>query len=117
MKGLIACGIGTPAKGRVMAEKGYAIILMDVLDRDTYVDYARRATTIETRYGGMPLVVSDIDEVVEGEWPSERVVILEFPSIEQARAWYRDPEYQELIPLRHKATVSMITFVEGFLQG
>ena len=95
--------------------KGYAVILLDVHDQDRYVEYARQATEIEDRHGGRPLVVSDAREVVEGDWPAQRTVILEFPSLEHARAWYNDPEYQELIPIRHRATSSRILFVEGFL--
>ena len=97
-------------------KKGYAIILLDVHDRDRYAEYARRATEIEDRHGGRPLVVSDTREVVEGEWPAERTVVLEFPSIDHVRAWYEDPDYQDLISLRHGATSSRILFVEGFLE-
>ena len=98
-------------------KKGYAVILLDVRDHDRYVEYARRATEIEDRHGGRPLVVSDAREVIEGEWPAERTVILEFPSIEHVRAWYHDPEYQDLIPLRHGATSSRILFAKGFLDA
>jgi uncharacterized protein (DUF1330 family) len=94
--------------------KGYAVILLDVQDADLYVDYAMKATSVEARYGGRPIVVGDAREVVEGMWPSERIVILEFPSLEQARGWYSDPDYQELIPARHQATRSHILFIEGF---
>ena len=92
----------------------YAVVLLDVRDRVIYGEYARRATEIEARHGGRPLVVADAEEVVEGDWPSGRVVVLEFPSLEAARAWYSDPEYGELIPMRHRATDSRILFVEGF---
>ena len=96
-------------------KKGYAVVLLDVHDEDKYVEYARLATEIEDRHGGRPLVVSNALEVVEGERPAERTVILEFPSIEHVRAWYSDPDYQELIPLRQDATSSHVLFVEGFL--
>jgi uncharacterized protein (DUF1330 family) len=94
--------------------KGYAIVLLDVKDHDRYVEYARRATEIEARHGGRALVAADAQEVIEGDWPAERIVVLEFPSIDHARAWHNDPEYQDLIPLRHQATSSRILFVEGF---
>ena len=94
--------------------KGYAVVLLDVLDSDLYLEYAARATEIEARYGGRPIVVGDVAEVVEGNWPAERLVILEFPSLEQARAWYKDPEYQALIPLRRQATQSRVLFIDGF---
>lgn len=95
----------------VMA-KGYAVILLDVRDADCYTAYAERATSIEVRYGGRPLVAGDAKEVIDGTWPAQRIVILEFPSIEQARRWYSDPEYKTLIPLRHQATQSHILLIE-----
>jgi len=95
-------------------KKGYVIVLLDVADRGLYVEYAKRATAIEARYGGRPLVVGDARELVEGSWPAERTVILEFPSIDQVRAWYSDPDYQAIIPMRHDAAISHILFIEGF---
>jgi uncharacterized protein (DUF1330 family) len=98
-------------------KKGYAVILLDVHDQGRYVDYARRATEIEDRHGGRALVAAGAEEVVEGEWTAERVVVLEFPSLDHARAWYNDPDYQDLISLRREATSSHILFVEAFLDG
>ncbi len=94
--------------------KGYAIILLDVKDHERYIDYARKASAIEARYGGVALVAADVEEVVEGSWPSQRVVVLEFPTLAAAHAWYEDPEYADLISQRHDATTSNIVFVEGF---
>jgi uncharacterized protein (DUF1330 family) len=93
--------------------KGYCIVLLDIEDEDLYVEYARRATEIEAKYGGRALVAADADDVIEGKWPSQRVVVLEFPSLAVAKQWYSDPEYSELIPLRQRATSSTLLFVEG----
>jgi uncharacterized protein (DUF1330 family) len=98
-----------------MARKGYAIVLLDVSDPAGYREYAVAATEIESRYGGVPLVAADAVEVVDGSWPTERVVVIEFPSLEAARAWYDDSDYRELITKRHAATVSNVLLVEGFL--
>jgi uncharacterized protein (DUF1330 family) len=98
-------------------KKGYVVVLLDVRDRARYREYAEKATEIEARYGAVPLVVTDADDVVEGSWPTERVVILEFPSMDAVRAWYSDPDYQGIISLRHEGTVSKILFAEGFLPG
>ncbi|MDJ0665571.1 MAG: DUF1330 domain-containing protein [Acidimicrobiia bacterium] len=97
--------------------KGYAIVLLDVEDRELYVEYGRKSTEIEERYGGKSLIASDANEVVDGTWPAQRVVVLEFPDIEKARGWYSDPDYRQLIPLRHEATESAVLLVEGFLPG
>jgi uncharacterized protein (DUF1330 family) len=94
--------------------KGYAVVLLDVADAGLYGEYARRATAIEQRYGAVTLIASAATEVVDGSWPAERVVVIEFPSIDEARAWYADPEYQDLIPMRHRATTSTVLLVDGF---
>ena len=52
--------------------------------------------------------------MIEGDWPAERVVVLEFPSMHAVRDWYRDPEYAALIELRQRATTAAVLFVEGF---
>ena len=96
--------------------KAYVIVLLDVSNQDLYTEYARRATEIEERYGGVALVAGDVSEVVEGDWPSDRVVVLEFPTLDAAHAWYADPDYQALIPLRHAATVSQILIAEAFAE-
>lgn len=96
-------------------QKGYCIVLLDVIDRDLYAEYAQRATEIEAAHGGRALVAADAVHVAEGSWPSERVVVLEFPSLQAARDWYTDPEYADLIPMRQRATNSSVLFVEGFL--
>ena len=97
-------------------KRGYVIVLLDVADNDLYGEYARRATEIESRHKGRPLVVGSADDVVEGQWPRERIVVLEFPSIHAARAWYEDPDYQSLIPLRQQAASSSVLLIEGFLE-
>ena len=94
--------------------KGYAVILLDVADPDMYIEYAKAASAIEARYGAKPIIVGDAEEVIEGLWPAQRVVLLEFPTLDDARAWYNDPDYQTLLPLRHQATSSKILFIEGF---
>jgi uncharacterized protein (DUF1330 family) len=98
----------------VAMAKGYAVILLDVRDADLYADYAKQATSVEARYGGRPIVAGNAEEIIDGTWPAQRIVILEFSSLEQARRWYTDPEYEALIPLRHQATRSQILLIEQF---
>ena len=49
----------------------------------------------------------------EGGWEPERLVVLEFPSLEQARKWYASPEYAPARALRLKAARSKVLLVEG----
>lgn len=50
---------------------------------------------------------------MEGDWTPKRLVLLEFPSLEQAHRFYDSPEYAPLLALRKKATRSKLLFLEG----
>ena len=50
---------------------------------------------------------------LEGEPPRPRIVVLEFPSVEQAQAWYTSPGYKQLIPIRQGASVGNLFLVSG----
>ena len=52
-------------------------------------------------------------EPLEGGWAPKRIVVLEFPSLEQAQNWYRSPEYAPLIALRQRASRGKLILVEG----
>ncbi|MGW7103109.1 DUF1330 domain-containing protein [Streptomyces sp. NPDC054838] len=55
-------------------------------------------------------------EVMEGTFPGTLVVI-GFPDIERARAWYASPAYQALIPLRTRHIPGEIILVDGVPPG
>ncbi|MFI9024458.1 DUF1330 domain-containing protein [Streptomyces sp. NPDC053560] len=67
-------------------------------------------------FGGRFLVHGTTVEVREGSWPGHLVVI-EFPDLEQAHAWYESPAYQELIPLRTRHIEADIVLVPGVPAG
>ena len=72
----------------------YSITDVEVLDDDGFTRYRELAGAAVARYGGRFLVRGAEPVVAEGEWPSgQRVNIIEFPSMEQLRAWYDSPEY------------------------
>ena len=75
--------------------------------------YRERAGGIIESYGGRYLVRGGAHEPVEGEWDLDRIVVVEFPSMEQARAAYGSPEYQEIAPIRHAASEGKAVLVEG----
>ena len=51
--------------------------------------------------------------MLEGEWSPQRLVILEFESIERLREWYDSPEYAPLKKLRTETTSTEFVVVEG----
>ncbi len=68
--------------------------------------------TIE-KYGGKILVRGGKFERLEGEWEPKRVVIVEFPSFEQAKRWYDSEDYREPKALRLRTSKANLILVEG----
>jgi len=59
-----------------------------------------------------PLIVYGETEVIEGEAP-DGMVLLEFETVEQARAWYNSPGYQAALPHRLKGADYRVMIVQG----
>jgi len=84
--------------------KGYIIITEDVKDPAGMAEYGKLAS--KAMAGSTLLSFDTKPEVLEGEWHGTRTVVLEFPSVEQARAWYDSPTYQQALPLRQAAATA-----------
>jgi len=76
------------------------------------LDYIERIQATLDPYGGRFIVHGPAVDVREGDWPGT-VVIVEFPTLEQARAWYESPAYQEILPLRTNHIDGNVIIVEG----
>ena len=86
--------------------------LYDPHTNDEVLDYIERIQSTMDPFGGRFLVHGAQVEVREGPWPGT-VVILEFPDIESARAWYDSPAYQEILPLRTGNIAGTTIIVDG----
>jgi uncharacterized protein (DUF1330 family) len=92
----------------------YVIVGVDVTDPEAYSDYSRDVPATLAPYDGRFLVRGGDFSVLEGAWPSSRIVVLEFPSIEQAHAWHESPAYQAILPIRQQhAKTHFMVAVEG----
>ncbi len=65
----------------------------EVVDAAKMEEYRTLAQAAIERYGGRYIVRGGVWEAIEGEWALERVVVVEFPTVEQAKVWYHSPEY------------------------
>jgi uncharacterized protein (DUF1330 family) len=92
---------------------GYVVAEVEVTDSATYEEYRKLVPATVTKYGGKYLVRGGTVERKEGGWEPKRLVVLEFPSLEQARTWYASPEYAPALALRLKAARSKVLLVEG----
>ena len=82
-------------------------------------DVLRYIETVQSTFdpfGGRFLVHGAEVEVKEGPWPGT-VVIVEFPDIERARAWYDSPAYQAILPLRTDNIDGSAIIVDGVAPG
>lgn len=92
---------------------GYVVAEVEVTDSATYEEYRKLVPATVAKYGGKFLVRGGAVERKEGGWEPKRLVVLEFPSLEQARTWYHSPEYAPALALRLKAARSKVLLVEG----
>ena len=92
----------------------YLIVDVEVHDADAYRGYQQRVADTFAPFGGQFMVRGGSLETLEGNWSPKRLVILQFPSVEQAKAWYHSPEYQAILPLRlQHATTHFLSIVDG----
>ncbi len=92
----------------------YVIVDISIIDPITYADYKNLAPAAVAMYGGKYLARGGKTEILEGDWQPGRLVILEFPDIERAKAWLNSPEYAPARALRHQAARSSMVVVEGY---
>ena len=91
----------------------YVVVEVDVQDPVTYERYKELAPPSIAHYGGRYIARGGTIESVEGGWTPGRLVLLEFPTLDRARAWWSSPEYAAAKKLRHSASQSRMVFLEG----
>lgn len=91
----------------------YVIVDVHISDPLGYAHYKDLAPGPIALYGGKYLARGGKVEVLEGEWPVDRLVILEFPTMEQAKTWLHSPEYAPARALRHQYANSKMVVLEG----
>ena len=91
----------------------YVIADLDVTDPAGFEEYRKVVPGTIEKYGGRYLVRGGAMETLEGDWPWKRVVVLEFPSLEQAKRWYNSEDYRDPKALRFKTAKTKVILVEG----
>lgn len=93
--------------------KGYLVVEVEVTDREAFDRYRSVALPVLARYEGRLIVNNGKMESLEGGWAPASLLIVEFPSYEQARAFYFSTEYQVALPMRLAASNSKAVLIEG----
>jgi uncharacterized protein (DUF1330 family) len=91
----------------------YLIARVEVRDPAAYEEYKRLAAAAIEKYEGRYRARGGAMVTLEGQEEQSRVVIVEFPSLERANAWYRSPEYQKAIAARSGCAQGQFVLVEG----
>jgi uncharacterized protein (DUF1330 family) len=92
----------------------YFIVNLEVNDAATFGEYRTKVAPIIAQYGGRYIVRGGAIEQIEGNLALQRLVILEFPTLDAARNFYRSAEYAPLLKMRIASTISDIVLVEGY---
>ena len=93
--------------------RAFFIGQFDIHDPQGYAVYRAQTAATLAPFGGRFVVRGGRLQVFEGDAPLPRVVVIEFPSFDQAKAWYDSAAYQTLIPIRHKSARCKSFLVEG----
>jgi uncharacterized protein (DUF1330 family) len=91
----------------------YVIVDINVTDPVRYEDYKRLAAPAVEQYGGKYIARGGKTETLEGDWSPNRLVILQFDTLEQAKKWHDSVEYSEPKRLRHETATSQMVVIEG----
>ncbi len=91
----------------------YIIVDVKVTDPNTYQGYTKLVPATVEAYGGKFIVRGGTAENLEGDWQPNRVVVLEFESVAQAKAWWNSDEYRDPKALRQSASQAQMIVVEG----
>jgi len=93
--------------------KAYVVFTEAIHDPEKMAEYSKLAGASMAGHAPRPLAIGPA-ETLEGEWPGNQTVILEFDSVEAAKAWYNSEAYQQAIPVRQAAADCQAAIIAGF---
>lgn len=91
----------------------YVIVEISVTDSTEYEEYKKLTPAAIATYGGKFIVRGGKAKSLEGDWQPERIVVLEFPSVERANEWWSSDEYSKPKAIRQRAAKTKMLVVEG----
>jgi uncharacterized protein (DUF1330 family) len=97
----------------MMKMAAYVIGDIEVTDPAAFQEYRNRLGATIEQYGGRFVIRGGRVNAKEGDWQPHRLLMLEFPSFEQAERWYNSSEYKPLIAIREKAARTHLIIAEG----
>lgn len=93
--------------------KAYIVAEIDIHDSAGFEDYRSAVAPMIAAFGGRYLVRGGAVSALEGDAPTARIVVLEFPTRAAAETFWHSEEYAPVAAIRHRTTHSRIYLVEG----
>lgn len=93
--------------------KAYLVLDLTIRDYPRFRRYIVAIPALIARHGGRYIVQGAEPTAIEGDWTPQRLVILEFPSRQNAEAFLGDPQSKRLFAIRHSTTESKLILVDG----
>ncbi|HVL34829.1 MAG TPA: DUF1330 domain-containing protein [Burkholderiales bacterium] len=91
----------------------YVVLDIEVTDADKFARYRELAPPAIAAHGGRYIARGGTTELMEGSRRPNRVVILEFPTVDTAKAWLESPEYREARALRQASATTNAFVTQG----
>ncbi len=91
----------------------YVYLDITIHNQQLYQDYIQLSPQTVAKYDGKFIVRGGKTTTLEGDWQPGRIVILEFPSLEKANAWWNSQEYAKPKEMRQNAANANVIMVEG----
>ena len=91
----------------------YILANVDVKNPQQYEEYKRLSTIAMKAHGAEVCIRGGKAQVLEGDWSPDRLVLLKFPSVEQARTFYDSVEYGAARKAREGIAVMRMVLAEG----
>ena len=91
----------------------YLLANITVNNPENYKEYVSKVKSVVEKFGGEYLVRGGEMNIIEGDWPNERNIVIKFASREKAMEWYNSEEYKPIRQIRHDNAVSNSVIVDG----
>ena len=95
----------------------YVIVDVKINNHEDYEEYKKLTPASITAYDGKFIVRGGKTETLEGDWDPERIVVLEFPTVERAKAWWASEMYAPAKQIRQRTASTQMIIVEGLLKN
>ena len=92
---------------------GYVIVNDEITDDAAFAEFREKVGATVAAHGGRYLVRGGATEVIDGDWVPDRLVVIEFDSVDQAKAWLNSADFLAIKDLRVSSASASVVVAEG----